>query len=311
MKKTIAKLMAAAMMLSAVPAVTLPSFVSKADTIATVAQASVTNTATNTYATQFADGEAKLSAATKGELFAFTLPSGTTLNDFAAAPTQAASALTAGVNVKLQLDSNNLVHVIASMDTSKMTSSQKSDFIKAVQNGTNTFKVTISRKRNRDANSKIWVGSKSYTFQGSDDVVWDLNTQGPVETPFTDEDRMGIIFKQTFNWTSEKTYTIGGYYENGKIKSGVFDQDGYLMDRNVYAKLDKVLSDGMAEVQLLKQDKNEANKLKNNDTLRGQKLVLNTVWISGVEYKVGKLGGQALKEAKMKKIELKNCSMVG
>jgi hypothetical protein len=112
-------------------------------------------------------------------------------------------------------------------------------------------------------------------------------------------------------YVSEATYVIGGEYKNGKIRTGIADADKYLQDGNVYAVVSKTLSDGIAEVELLKQDNNEANKLKNNDVLRGKKLNLNTVFIGGVEYKVGKLGSQALKEAKMKKVFLKNCSKVG
>jgi hypothetical protein len=318
MKKTIAKLMAAAMMLSAVPAVTLPSFVSKA------ADAAVTNTTTNTYATQFAGGESKLAAATKGELFAFTLPSGRTLADYSVAGDSVNSAVATGLKVELKLDTNNLVHVVASMDHSKMTTTQKKDFMDAVKAGNNTFKVKLTK--NYTAGTTLQnPNGRSYTFNGSADIAWNIskNKQVPLEfagkstgapfdpADFNDADRMFIMFNQTISWVSDKTYTIGGVYENGKIKSGVADTDGYLQDRNVYAKLDKVINDELAEVELLKQDKNEANKLKNNDALRGQKLDLNTVWIAGVQYKVGKLGSQALKEAKMKKIELKNCSKVG
>jgi hypothetical protein len=315
MKKTIAKLMAAAMMLSAVPAVTLPSFVSKADQIA------VTNTSTATYADQFLGGEGTRSTATKGELFAFVLPTGTTIGNFAVGTASVDSAVATGIKLELKQDSNNLVHVVASMDNSKMSSSQKTDFINAVRNGKNTFRVKLTRKRSAD-NVTLPAGTKQYTvkvngtnypFQFTNRTTVDLDALDKSDNNITLDAaaKEAIMFQDDFTWTSQKTYSIGGVYENGKIKSGVFDTDGYLADRNVYAKISKVTSDGIAEVELLKQDKNEANKLKDNDTLRGQKLTLNTIWISGVEYKVGKLGSQVLKEAKMKKIELKNCSKVG
>jgi len=308
MKKTIAKLMAAAMMLSAVPAVTLPSFVSKADTVA------VTNTSTATYADQFAGGEGNRSTGTKGELFAFVLPAGTVKDTYAVAATNVDSAVQTGIKVELKQDSNSLVHVVASMDTTKMSNSQKSAFMNAVKQGNNKFKVTLTRKNvSADAAPAPANTFKGVTLNVKANEAFDLSgdAKDAAGNKLTDAYKKSILFNQDFSWTSEKTYTIGGDYENGKIKSGVYDVDTYLADRNVYAKLDKVTSDGMGEVQLLKQDKNEGNKLKDNDALRGQKLTLNTVWINGVEYKVGKLGSQALKEAKMKKIELKNCSKVG
>jgi hypothetical protein len=314
MKKTIAKLMAAAMMLSAVPAVTLPSFVSKA---AETAQA-VTNTATATAKSQF-QGQGQIAPTAKGEVFAFILPDNVAKENFKVAASSGNADVRSFVNVELQTDASNnkLVHVVASVNYTKMTSAQKTAYINAVKAGTNTFRVTLSRNRKVDDTGvgNIYnAGGQKYEFMGAVDSTIDLDKSDTTDirhSSLTSDDKYNLLFNQTFVWTSEKEYRIGGVYENGKIRSGVADVDGYLMDRNVYATLDKVTSDGLAEVQLLKQDNNEANKLDKNDTLRGKKLILDYVWIGGAEYKVGKLGAQALKKAKMKKLQLKNCSKVG
>jgi hypothetical protein len=323
MKKTIAKLMAAAMMLSAVPAVTLPSFVSKAaDTVA------ATNTSTATYQAQFLGGEGIVKPSADGEIFSFYLPATKTAkvtngnvafadtarvssDDFDFAVVNAALPAEVAANIQLSKSVvNNLVHVKATLNVTKMTSAQKTQFVNAVKDNTNTFKVKAIRKyNNRDldgdgkTNSVIAIESgKSYTITKPD---------GSKETLTYDQMNNSYVFGDNIEVVSERTYAIGGTYDNGKIKTGVADEDGYLMDGNVYAKISKTLSDGIAEVELLKQDNNEANKLKDNDQLRGKLLKLNEVRIGGVNYKVGKLGSQCLKKAKMKKVQLKNCSKVG
>jgi hypothetical protein len=319
MKKTIAKLMAAAMMLSAVPAVTLPSFVSNAGT--TIA---ATNTTTSTVASQFFGGEGTVKSAANGEIFSFTLPRKETnpngsLNwsDIVISPSDdmdivpiadgLGDEITKNIKInKAIYGGNNLVHVEGTFDVAKMTTANKTTFVNAVKAGTNTYKVRVTRKNiNADdyglnKNTVYKVGVPGYE-RAKAVVFGDV----PVRSPQTTTVNTSITIE------SEKNYNIGGAIDGGKIKTGVQDEDGLLMDGNVYAKIDKVLSDGIAEVELLKQDNNEVNKLKNNDQLRGKLLKLNEVKISGVTYKVGKLGAQVLKEAKMKKIQLKNCSKVG
>ena len=310
MKKTIAKLMAAAMLLSAVPAVTMPSFVSQARDVA------ATNTTTATYQAQFFGGEGNVKAASDGEIFSYLLPgrdSDNTKNNAASTVivssedynlTPVASGLGdemmqfISVN-KVILGSNNLVHVKATLNDAKMTAAQKTAFVKAVRENTNTFKVRITRKNVTCGGTLV-----NKTVYKPGDANYDVASA----TLFADGIKSGT---DEFTVESQKVYSIGGTYDGGKIKTGVADEDGYLMDGNVYAVISKTTSDGIAEVELLKQDNNEVNKLKNNDQLRGKLLKLNIVKISGVTYKVGKLGSQALKEAKMKKIQLKNCSKVG
>jgi hypothetical protein len=320
MKKTIAKLMAAAMMLSAVPAVTLPSFVSKADT--TVA---ATNTTTATYATQFLGGEGTVRAAADGEIFSFYLPKKDT--DQAAGPFKdqvispsddfsvvavakgLGTEITANIIVsKVIANGSDLVHVKGTFDVAKMTASNKSAFVKAVQENNNTYKVRITRK---NINLASLVDTTLQSKKNSKPVYTSGMTGFELASKVVFGEIMIAKGDDEVTIESNKVFTIGGSYDGGKIKTGVQDEDGYLMDGNVYAKLDKVTSDGIAEVQLLKQDNNEVNKLKNNDVLRGKLLKLNNVQIGGVNYKVGKLGAQCLKEAKMKKIQLKNCSKVG
>lgn len=314
MKKTIAKLMAAAMVLSAVPAVTMPAFVSNA-----AGSTSATNTTTATYQSQFLGGEGNVIAAADGEIFSYYLPAVVNKNvvfkddtrvssdDFDVRVVNADLPAEVASNVKLtKVVTNNLVHVKASLDVAKMTSAQKTQFVDAVKKGTNTFKVAIKRKNiavDDDAST-----NEDYGPIGSGNTF--TTKHGTVKT-WTFADAANRVYNDSLEIISDKKYTIGGSYDGGKIKSGVSDEDNYLMDRNVYAKISKTTSDGLAEVELLKQDKNETNKLKDNDQLRGNLLRLNVVKIGGVEYKVGKLGSQALKEAKMKKIQLKNCSKVG
>jgi hypothetical protein len=264
-----------------------------------------------------------LAAEAKGEIFAFALPDGVSADNFTFAAKNASNTEVGKYATFTKVvDSNGLVHVKVGMDYSKMSGTEKSNFVKAVKEGKNTFKVTMTRKRDVDSTGsfKVYVnktkGEQTYKFNpGStvdlDGEVWD---QGRPTTYKLDADDKEAItfFKETvnFSYTSNKTYYVGGYYDNGKIRE-VYDPDMLLVKGNVYAVIDKTVNDTLAEVELLKQDKNEANQIKNNDTLRGKKLYLNTVWAGGVEYKVGKLGSQALKEAKMKKVFLKNCSKVG
>jgi hypothetical protein len=299
MKKTIAKLMAAAMMLSTVPAVTLPTFVSNA----APAQA-VTNTTTATVANQFFGGVGEIASTSNGEIFAFLLPDGVGADKYEFTAVDGNADVRSFVTLSKVTDNSNpkLIHVRATLDYTKMTSAQKTAYMTAVKNGSNTFKVKMTRNF-----PDQWAID---SFDSPQAITW-MQNLGYNTFEKQEQFIQKCFFSSNVSKTSDKTYRIGGVYDGGKIKSGVADVDGYLMDGNVYAQLDKVLSDGIAEVQLLKQDNNEANKLKNNDNLRGKKLLLNVVWIGGVEYKVGKLGGQALKEAKMKKIELKNCSKVG
>jgi hypothetical protein len=315
MKKTIAKLMAAAMMLSTVPAVTLPSFVSNAAAGDVVA---ATNTTTATYTSQFLGGEGTVKAASNGEIFSYYLPNKrdgvagyffdttkVSSDDFELSVV--AAGLPTEVADKIKLDkvvTNDLVHVRCSLDVTKMTSAQKTSFVNAVKANTNTFRVKVTRKNidmdgnpNNDLDLGTWNPGETKSVLGGLTVSY----QQAAKRVFND--RLAVV--------SERVYAIGGTYDNGKIKTGVSDEDSLLMDGNVYAKIDKTLSDGIAEVEILKQDNNEANKLKDNDQLRGKLLKLNVVKIGGVEYKVGKLGSQALKQAKMKKIQLKNCSKVG
>jgi hypothetical protein len=284
MKKTIAKLMATAMLLSAVPAVTLPSFVSKA---ADTEVPSVTDSTTATYTANFLGTQGQLGAAAKGEIFNFVLPTGASLDNFVFETYQAGNDEVGKFTTFTKtMDSNGLVHVKVGVDYAKMTSAQKSNFVDAVKTGKNTFKVKFTRKN--------------------------INNRAgdPIDFNNADDPTKAILFSQDAFVYSSKTYYIGGIYVNGKIRE-VYDQDMLLAKGNVYAGISKTVNDTLAEIELLKQDNSETNKLKNNDSLRGKKLYLNTVWSGGVEYKVGKLGSQALKEAKMKKVFLKNCSKVG
>jgi hypothetical protein len=303
MKKTIAKLMAAAMLLSAVPAVTMPSFVSKAGSAS-----AATNTTTVSSAQNFVQG-GDLIPTKAGELFQVRV----TLNDlndparFGAAtyggvkgtladalkPSVvgtggATAAFTSLVNVDMVQNSNDSsVYTIKVSPKANMTTSEKSTFVDAIRKGNNCFRIKLSLAVN---NNNAAAGSNGN---------WDQ------DATFKAYLNQGYV-----TFTGDKVYWIGGQYDNGMIREMVIDDDNLLATRNVYAKIDKVTSDNMAELELIKQANNEVNKLKDNDTLRGRTLNLTTLKIGGVEYKVGKLGAQCLKEAKMKKLLAKNVSKV-
>jgi hypothetical protein len=318
MKKTIAKLMAAAMMLSAVPAVTLPSFVSSA---AAGDKIAATNTTTATFTSQFAGGEGTVKSAADGEIFSFLLPGRDDNNannknastvivpsdEYELTPVAAGLGSEMMQYIKLGkvvVGANNLIHVKGTLDVTKMTTAQKTSFINAVKAGTNTYKVQIKRKN-------VTCGGASSVYgitNGTTYTRGSANYANALKALLADGISTGT---DSFTVESEKVYSIGGTYDGGKIKTGVSDEDNLLMDGNVYARIDKVTSDGLAEIEMLKQDSNEGNKLDKNDQLRGKLLKLNNVNIEGVNYKVGKLGAQCLKQAKMKKIQLKNCSKVG
>ena len=277
MKKTIAKLMAAAMLLSAVPAVTMPSFVSKAADAEVV-----TTTSSNTYASSYiASGD--LIPAKNGELFSFRL-TGLSKNvtelvkPSAVSTGNSSAAFVSLVNPTIVQDSadSNIYHVRVALKAN-MTTSEKSTFVNSVKSGTNCFRIKIA-----------------------------------ADTAATAADITAITgaFADTDIVTGQKVFWIGGQYVNGMMRTGVVDDANLLVNGNVYAKVDKVTSDGLAEIELIKQANNEGNKLKDNDNLRGQTLDITKMTIGGVEYKVGKLGSQCLKEAKMKKLLAKNVSKV-
>jgi hypothetical protein len=284
--------MAAAMLLSAVPAVTMPSFVSKAGQ----AQ-SATSTSSNTYADNFLKGGDEIPAKIGGEVFSFRANasalagSNVVITDIIKPSVvktgNASDAFVSLVNATIVQDSadSGIYHVNVALKTG-MSNAEKSTFVNSVKQGTNCFKIKLIAKRDNLTAAEV-TSDKNY-----------LGT--------------ALGMKDSYEMTIEgtKIYWIGGQYVNGRMIVGVTDDNNYLVDGNVYAKIDKVTSDGIAELELIKQAKNENNKLKDNDNLRGNTLDLTTIHIGNVEYKVGKLGSQCLKEAKMKKLLAKNVSKV-
>lgn len=292
MKKTIAKFMAAAMLLSAVPAVTMPSFVSKAGNAD-----AATNTATVSAAQNFVSG-GDLIPAKAGELFAFRMTTAqlntaltggvdTTksvkdlVKPSAVATGNASSAFISLVNTELvQSSADPNVYTVKVSPKANMTTSEKTTLKDAIKGGTNCFKIKLTVTTNAAGTTNNDAALKG-------------------------------LFGES-NYTGDKVYWIGGQYVNGMMRTAVIDDANLLVNGNVYAKIDKTSSDGdtLAEIELVKQAKTEGAKLKDNDNLRGNTLDLTTMTIGGIKYKVGKLGSQCLKEAKMKKLLAKNVSKV-
>jgi hypothetical protein len=277
MKKTIAKLMAAAMMLSAVPAVTLPSFVSKA------ADSAVSATSVSYAADLFTKKEDAVPAKktvtieSHGLVARVALPTYVNVESSVADGALAdqlnityTKSTTASVN-----NANYTVYDIKAGLKSNLTSQQMSDLRTKILGGNNTFRILTN-------------------------VSWD-DTKGGWNAPQKGQ----LLSKEQFNF--------GGVITNGSvIENGVFDDSAFLNSGDVKAKIGNVSTtnkdERLIEVEIQQGVKGQ---LKNNDALRGNTLDLTTVWIGGNKYKVTKLGSQCLKEAHMKKLIAKNVTQVG
>jgi hypothetical protein len=283
MKKTIAKLMAAAMLLSAVPAVTMPSFVSKAEDKAVSATSA-------TVATNFFTVAAESAAPTTTVGNAAVASNGTVANiifdkDVAITKAEALGTIGGYLNISYTkltnipgLASDQVAYQFKAAARSNMTSQDYAALLRSIKDQTNLFQLHVSATAN--------------ATDQSGNAKWDAPTQGEL--------------------FSRYNYRYGGTITTGnKITSGVFDADAYLNDGDVYA-VPKSLTSGknniLPEVEIWEGNKGQ---LKNNDALRGNTLNLNTVFIQGQEYKVIKLNSQALKEAHMKKLLIKNVTQIG
>jgi hypothetical protein len=286
MKKTIAKLMAAAMLLSAVPAVTMPTFVSQAkdDTVSAtsatqakaifeVKTAGATNPGQTAGTTAVSNkGVVAIIALNKDTKITKVEPQGTVSNAIDITATQ----LTGVTN----LGANQVAYQIKASLKNNLTSSALSELLAQIKGGTNTFYVHMS-------------------------------LQNDNATSDTDTDSFFVTCKGELY--SKSLYRFGGEVKTGnKVETGIYDSEALLNSGDVYGKIGSLSTTNkdkrMPEIELLQGVKGQ---IKDNDALRGNTLDLSTVWIQGMEFKVNKLGSQALKEAHMKKLLIKNVTQVG
>ena len=259
MKKTIAKIMAAAMVLSAVPAVALPTMTAEAAKAVTISNVPVSTRELGNGGNTEVIIEGDTTVATSD------LDLGVYWNDDTKQDTTTKlSSFTASIN------DNGELCLVASDSIS-------SDIASRVNTGKNLIDVY--------ANDSF----KAVTLNGN---------------AVTRDDNTTVTYTASDEWYLG-TFMIGGTKDalSGTIKADIYDEAGLLNSGDVYGSIN--LSSGEATILA------GNGKLKDNDSLRGQTLNLNTIEYKGATYEVTKFGGQALKEAHMKKFVAENTKKLG
>ena len=265
MKKTIAKIMAAAMVLSAVPAVALPTMTAEA-----AAPSAVTISGIGDKTTLDADGGTGVKVAasdlTTNETVAdaFVSFSGTS-KDGTDANTRGGYTISGGAK----------------------------DYVSNVAiEGTATDGEVVVSLSDADANLMSLVN------EGKNQIT--IKATLAAATAEDDDDN---------TYAKDDEITIGTFYIGGTKKAlgetiyDATDKNEYIAEKEIGVNVD--LSAATAEIVKGTKD------IADNDTLRGKLLELNEVYVGGVPFKVTKIGGQALKEAHMKKLEIQNTKKLG
>ena len=285
MKKTIAKMMAGLMLLSVLPAVSLPTLTAEAASPTEVYVYSVTDSTVYSL-TGVAGSDNKVEVKKHIETnadgtYAYTYWD----NEFSVdegSPAEAFSSFIVNGDAKDFIDSVEVIREPEDNDFGYLRFTLKgsaSSLAKLVKEGKNTFSV-----------------------------------QGVVASGITayDDDESGNVLSSPVNLG---TYRLGGKstYADGKTEVAVADWSTGDDEMDSYLK-----SNGKAYIKVILTSSGEITiqksadlNFKDNDSLRSKTLTLNKIKVDGFPYPVTKFGAQALKEAHMKKLVAENVKSVG
>lgn len=291
MKKTIAKLMAAAMLLASVPAVTLPTYEAKAFQSEKSAFSSVSVSVvkfTGSYKTN--------------QVYTNLADDNTTKNSETALMLDTAFGMSTTGN---SVWKTNIQYLVGDKtDTAKNTGTQS----KELKSGTVSLKT-----------------SKDNDFNLNDVGDYKDNT-GTVKKIETDSDGKLVITLDSSKFTSAKVKELAtGTNNTIEFNPWAYDKDGKLLDAPVFTiQVGKVYVEGKtnidncstddgyitnATVQINK-DNMTATLVKVSDTdkkvnMKGQKIEVSSIEVGGISYDITKLEEQCLKKGKMKKVTAK------
>lgn len=290
MKKTIAKFMAAAMLVASMPAMVLPTFTVKAAPTFTTTVVKFVGTYSNGKVyTNLDDDNANKMSGTALKLnpsFGMTTANGTSFatnlqylhnSDSSTAAWTVATAdqkysardLKGGISIKG--DDVDLSKVYDFHDNTGAVNAIKLD---------NDGKMTIDFKTFSDAQLKDFREGNNNTIEFT---PWHYDKDGNQLTAPVFTIQVGEVF------TADKT----------EMKGVGYTIDGYVTDADV-----KVNKDGKT-VTLIKVSDNDKKV-----TMKGKKIDISSIEVGGVSYDVTKLDEQALKKGKMKKVTAKKVKNV-
>lgn len=323
MKKTIAKIMSAVMLLSAVPAVALPTMTAKAATTVVVYRGKDTSEVGDIYSepgtknvgTSWWGGEFGRIEPTTGSSVGDTIEfiAGGEAKEFIS-------------KVTCEYDKDDEDSKWGWIEVT--TKGDAKAFAKAVKEGENTFTVTATFKSGVNVVDGDAIDKES---QESDETATEPAVTGTEETSEDAQvnadgndssmgmsinyEELGEEYKYTDSSLFIGTYRLGGEAEIADGKTEILDWSASTKE------IDDALWPDDEDSPYIKVTMNSAGELtvgkstdldiKNCDALRGQTLPLNEFNVGGFSCPVTKISGQALKEAHMKKVVAENVKSVG
>ena len=289
MKKTIAKIMAAAMLLASVPAVTLPAYNVEAASSAFSVSVSVVKFTgdyeTNKVFTNLNDSNANLAsekALEMGHNFGMTTTGNSvwTTNIQYLSGTSVEKANETGMGGK-ELKAGN--------------GSLKSDDVDLTTVGDYKDNTGTVKKIETDSKGKLLITLDSSKFTTSKINDLALGNNNLIEFyPWTHDEKGKLLDGPVF------TIQVGKVYVANKTEiSNCMTDDGFIYEATV--KINK--------------DNQTATLIKVSDTdkkvrMKSQKIEVSNIEVGGISYPVTKFEEQALKSAKMKKLTAKNIKNV-
>ena len=278
MKKTIAKIMAAAMVLSAVPAVALPTMTAEAATSVTMSTAALSDENSAGHYELDEDGNTGINLG-KGVTIAY----GTGSSVDATVKTDAYVAINSN-NENAATGTTKYLE-----DIMKVSVDKDGYLILTVDTSVSGYEKVLA--------NALYKGENAITLR-----IYSSDF-GTASTGTT----LAVATNSNYY---EATWVLGGEVDSATkiITKNVEAKEGTLRSGDISIKL---TNSSEAEVEVLKGDSDGV--LDTNDALRGQTLDLTTVTFGGltVPYKVVKIGAQALKKAHMKKVVAENVRRIG
>ncbi|MBR1636128.1 MAG: leucine-rich repeat protein [Lachnospiraceae bacterium] len=272
MKKTIAKIMAAAMVLSAVPAVAMPSLTAEAASVEKIEVDGISSKTVDLAA----DGSTGITVTV------VTPSTGASASDAFKSGTYVTNTTTGYSNEGFEI-----------VFGSSVTNDQKAALngkLTASIDSKGKLKVVASEGASETIRTLVANSTNTFELYGyTDGVKAAVDDEGTSVLDSGEIDFGNFRIGGTKDITSTVVYTAT-------------DVAGTIVAGEIGVKVD---TSGNAEI--LKGTSNIAD----NDALRGQTLELNEVLVSGATYPVTKVGAQALKEAHMKKLDIENTKTIG
>ncbi|MBR1634898.1 MAG: leucine-rich repeat protein [Lachnospiraceae bacterium] len=286
MKKTIAKIMAAAMILSAVPAVAVPTLTADA----------AKSTAVSISTSKDLSGDVDSDGDTGADI------DGYSSNDKGVAVTYRN-----WYSSKTSENDYDVVFQFGSNDAGVDISGTKKYLEDVVEASIVDGDVYLSLDTSESGYGKVLAAAvkdaKNYvTIYADFQYVEGRSINGTA----MEENKTTPVTLGEFRIGGDVDTTANKIIKTGIRASGDDNSGGQLRDGDVWAQ---ITDDTNLCVELLKTDKDGV--LDDNDDLRGATLDVTTVDIGGVTYKVTKLGSQVFKKAHMKKFYAENAKKIG